>query len=99
MLPLREESIINQIEENTNFEYNIGDGDAIGGYIEGLEHPIYIDPSEEDYFVSDMNTPVVLPDWENEESVKAYFAGMQEQKFATIEEVIEELNRIEAKHK
>lgn len=100
MLPLRQPNIISQIEKNTNFEYNIGDGDSIGGNLGDLEKPIYIDPRENDYHIYDMNVEVKFPNWENEAEVAEYFNNPQDgYHAATIEEVIQVLNQIEKSHK
>ena len=40
-------SIVEMIEDQTSFSMSIGDGDCIGGEIEGINEPVYIDFDEE----------------------------------------------------
>jgi len=41
-------SVAAMFEQGTTFEYNIGDGDSIGGSVQGLDTPVYIDWDSED---------------------------------------------------
>lgn len=54
-------SIADQFEIGTSFEYNIGDGDCIGGDIKGYKRPLYIDwdsenPTEYRIYIADTNS-------------------------------------------
>ena len=105
MKPLRQENIIAQIENATNFEYCIGDGDSIGGSLGDLENPIYIEPTENGYVLQDMNdtsdTDAIMHiNWEDEAAVKAYYDSLPEViEYPTIEALIDAINELEESYK
>ena len=107
--PLRDETIISIIEKYTNFEYSIGDGDSIGGSFTtlDLERPIYIEPTEKNYFIQDLNdrraeqlmdAAFIAKTMTTEEYMKAISALHAETTYDNLGELIDGLNELEKKY-
>ena len=93
-------SISSLIEEKTNFIYNIGDGDNIGGEIKGfdIDQPIYIDYHEDGNYYhvnyNKLNSEEFLKHMQKSVSLEQINSAYWVKDCYSVEELIETLNSI-----